>query len=159
MNPPSAGAFRFAQDPTPDQRELVRLRHHAAFALGVPFEGEISYRGGDVKSKLFAPLQVREDWGFEESVWQQLRHIYEQTPEAPCIVQAEVGSAEWREENRLAYVAALSLPNWHRVSFGERTGYYVGKTVHGIPVVVVPDVDKVVLRPRWPETERLVQGA
>lgn len=154
--------IRFQEDTTPDQRELVNLLGtDAAFCLGIPFGAEMR-DGNRVRTTHFTPRKMEDDWGFEQRVREQYADIHYRVPRADRLLQAEVGFQEWREfDQSQLYMQASSSgpPNWGPVSFSSRKGKYVGRTIMGIPVVVVPDVGKVVLRPRWPETDRLVQGA
>ena len=69
-------------------------------------------------------------------------------------VQIECSPAYWREFCMAYGIYAPSRP----VSFDSRRGDLQRVPVLGIPVVVVPDGGEAVLRPRWPETVRLVQG-
>lgn len=161
--------LQFQETLTPDQRQLLKLHGVcAAFALGVPFS--CTRASWDVQPDddpegrwerfTFKPLAIEDAWDFEESVWRQLDHIHNHVSDPRDFLQAEVGYDEWRDEDfRRMQLGRYNPPPWKRVSFGDRTGYFAGRTIFDIPVVVTRDVSKVVLRPRWPQTDRLVQEA
>lgn len=153
--------LRFDRDLTADEQELMSLLGwKAGLALGVPVTIEWRHRPFEARQ----PVKV-EPWkhddaaGFEERVALELNHIMRHGALAVAdVVQVECGIEAWREEDRRREVWRFLLPMWKRVVFGKRWGNFVGRTIHDIPVVVVPDGGKPVLRPRWPETNRLVQG-
>lgn len=136
-----------------DDLELVRiLGWRSGLALGIPATITTPIR--------FEPINHAESCGFEEMVANELHHlIYHAGPEVIKLVQVECGFESWREEDRKRMLhQRFSLPEWKKTYFKKRIGHYVGRTIYDIPVVVVRDNDKPVLRPRWPETNRLVQG-
>lgn len=165
-------SLHFDRDLTVDEQELVSLLGwEAGLALGVPVTIERQEGTDDgwrrKMQKPSKPVKV-EPWKhhhadaaeFEGRVALELDHLmFYGGPRVADVVQVECGIKAWREEDRrLMAWRRFSLPMWKRVVFWKRWGHFVGRTIRDIPVVVVPDGGKPVLRPRWPETNRLVQG-
>ena len=164
-------SLRFDRDLTLNEQEMVSLLGwQAGLALGVPVtitrrKGTEDEDGHRTRGEASKPVRV-EPWRhhdtveFEGRVAMELDHLmFHAGLELADVVQVECGIEAWREEDRRRMLwQRFSLPNWKRVSFGGREGSYVGLTIRGIPIVVLPDGGKPVLRPRWPETNRLVQG-
>lgn len=153
--------LRFDRDLTADEQELVSLLGwQAGLALGVPVTIEWRPIAWEARQPVkFEPFKHDDAAGFEERVAVEMDHLQFYTGlHSADVVQVECGRDEWREEDRrrMAY-QRFCLPDWKRVAFGERVGHYVGR-VRDIPLVVVPDGGKPVLRPRWPETNWLVTG-
>ena len=171
MTPSHRLTATFDRDTTPGQRELVRLHGPSTiFALGEPVR---VVDWGTGKKGIFAPIPPlkriepcthREGSSMEERVAVELDHLhYHAGHPMNDKVQIECSPAYWREfcmaqdiEHRVPScdIYAPSRP----VSFGSRRGDLQRAPVLGVPVVVVPDGGEAVLRPRWPETVRLVQG-
>lgn len=168
-----AGRVKFETDIPLDQQELVRLHGwKVAFALGVPLtfeawrspmskDGYVSWH--EKKStclKRVSPYRPEDGASFEERVWGGLDHIMHHLGEdVSDKLQVECSLASWHEACYHGCLTGWVVPNPPRaVQFKDRRGWLQGETVGSIPVVVVSDVGKPVLRPRWPETIRLVQG-
>lgn len=160
---------KFEADISPDQQELIKLHGwEVAFALGVPltFEGwrvhiaEAARQDNVEPWKKVEPYKPEDGASFEERVWGDLDHMMRHTGrDMSDKLQVECSLASWHETSYHGYMAGMIVPRQPRsVKFGSRTGWLQGETVMRIPIVVVPDGGKPVLRPRWPETIRLVQG-
>jgi hypothetical protein len=161
---------KFESAISPDQQELIKLHGwEVAFALGVPLTFEDwrvlpdrdAVRPDDAAHwKKAEPYKPEDGASFEERVWGGLDHMmYHTGRNMSDKVQVECSLASWHETSYHGYMAGMIVPRQPRsVKFGSRTGWLQGETLMGIPIVVVPDGGKPVLRPRWPETIRLVQG-
>lgn len=158
---------KFETDISPEQQELVKMHGwEIAFALGVPlhFKKWVTPGFGDGYAppcwEKVEPYKLEDGASFEERVWGDLGHItYHARRDMSDKLQVECSLASWYETSYHGYMAGMIVPRQPRsVKFGSRTGWLQGETVMGIPIVVVPDGGKPVLRPRWPETIRLVQG-
>lgn len=161
---------KFESNVSPDQHELIKLHGwEVAFALGVPlhFEKWVTPVFGDgyapPRWEKVEPHKPEDGASFEERVWGDLDHMMCHTDrDMSDKLQVECSLASWRETLYRTYMAGPIMPHHLfkgcAVKFGNRTGWLQDETVARIPIVVVSDGDKPVLRPRWPETIRLVQG-
>jgi hypothetical protein len=149
---------------TNDESDLVtKLGWRSCLALGIPVtitSQDCLEDDGERKTVKIEPINHADHFGFEERVAEELHHLmYHAGPEIINLVQVECGYESWREEDRRRMLhQRFQLPNWKPVSFNGRKGQYVGRTIRDIPIVILPDGGEPVLRPRWPETNRLAQG-